>query len=236
MTMLMPEQQMMTLHIGRELPLLPIAADLMPPEIVDDRRDKRVRTLVIILVVVLTAVMGGWYSIARFQTGEAEENLANAKAEVQKRTDAQKEFAELTDTKNSSKQIEDQLKVLMADDLQWADLFAEIRSRVPAGVDISALNGGVAAGGVQQNSGGLPKTYTEKQIGFVRIAGTAKNKDQIAAFSDALESVKGLGNPMVNEVTGSTGAAVTFSITVDLTAAALGGRFTPPSAAPSPSK
>jgi Tfp pilus assembly protein PilN len=230
---LMPGQ--MQLYIGRELPMLPIAADLLPPEIVNDRRDRKVRGVMIVAVVAFTAVLGGFFAVTKYQTALAEEDLTNAQGEVTSLTQKQRDYQELNQTKSDSKKITDQLKVLLAKDLQWGPLLSAIRGIAPDGVIVTGMTASLAAGDPQANPNSLPKTYTEKQVGTIMLAGTAADKAQIAAFSEALGQVKGLGDPLVTGVS-ATEDGYRYGIQVDITAAALGGRYTPASASPSPSK
>jgi Tfp pilus assembly protein PilN len=230
---LMPGQ--MALYIGRELPLLPISADLMPPEIVNDRRDRKVRALVIVAVAAFTALLVGFYAITRYQTTLAEEDLANAQSEVTTLTQKQKDFKELTETKSASKKITDQLKVLLANDLQWGPLLTAIRGIAPDGVLVTGATASIAAGDMQANPNNLPKTYKDKQVGTLTLVGTSADKAKVAAFSEALGKVKGLGDPLVTNVAVSEDG-FRYGIQVDITSAALGGRYTPASASPSPSK
>lgn len=233
-TDLMPGQ-MMALYIGRELPLLPISADLMPQEIVNDRRDRKVRGLVIIAVAIFTALLASFYLIARYQTSLAEQDLADAQAEVTTLTDKQQDFKELTETKEASKKITDQLKVLLANDLQWGPLLTSVRGLAPKDVLIKGITGALSDDGTAENPNNLPKTYEGKQIGYLNIVGTSPDKASIAALSEALGKVQGLGDPLVSEVA-SVEKGFRFGIRVDITSAALGGRYTPASASPSPSK
>jgi len=230
---LMPGQ--MALYIGRELPLLPIAADLLPQEVVNDRRDRKVRALMIVAVAAFTALLVGFYAITRYQTTLAEKDLAAAQAEVTSLTEKQKEFRALTQTKDASKKITDELKLLMANDLQWGPLLAAIQGLAPEDVFLKGITGAINADGVAENKNNLPKTYKEKQVGTIMLVGTSPDKAKIAALSEALGRVPGLGDPLVSEVS-SVDRAFRFGIRVDITSAALGGRYTPASASPSPSK
>ena len=74
-------------------------------------------------------------------------------------------------------------------------------------------------------------------IGTVTLTGKAANKAAVAAYVDALGGVAGVTNPFPSDVSQDT-EGLAFTIRLDITKAALGGRFTSaaPSASPSGSK
>ena len=78
-----------------------------------------------------------------------------------------------------------------------------------------------------------PVAGSAPSIGSFTISGTAPDKNTIAAFVDALSTVKGVSSPYVSSAQTGTGARLQFSLQLQITSAALSGRFTTPKATPS---
>jgi Tfp pilus assembly protein PilN len=214
--------------------MLTIAANLLPPEIVEARRGRVVRRIVVSAVALFTVLLGGWFGVATYQTSLARGELSGAQGDVDRLSRQQRPFTELIKVQNESKAIGGQLSDLLANDLQWAQLLSSLRGAAPAGVQLTSVTGGLTAtSGSSAGTPRLPDTSGQKLIGSLTVNGSAPGKPAVAGYVDALAKVQGLGNPMLESVN-ENGKAVTFTLRVDITAAALGGRYTSPS--PSASK
>ncbi|GIH89968.1 PilN domain-containing protein [Planobispora siamensis] len=213
---------------------LPIAADLLPPEIVAARRGRRVRAVVLSALGVFVLALAGWYVFAGYQTAAKEEELVTAEAEVQRLTRDQNEFSELVTTQSEVETINGQLSALLATDLQWADLLSATRKAAPDGVSVTGVTGQIKdpAAGDAVDENALPNTSGKELVGELTITGTGEDKKTVAAYVDALGKVTGLGNPLLTDAhemisdTDSTGDTdVDFTVRADITGSALGGRF-----------
>ena len=70
----------------------------------------------------------------------------------------------------------------------------------------------------------LPSATTEKKVGTLTVTGTGTSKAVIAAYVDALAKLSRVANPLLGEVTlQETGWQ--YSIRLDITKSALGGRY-----------
>jgi Tfp pilus assembly protein PilN len=196
-------------------------ADLLPPEIIEARRMRRVRRTVIFAMVPILVLVAGWYGLAVLQAELAERSLSRVDDAVITLQAQQREFDEVTRTRSDSAQIKTQLNALFADDLRWAGLLLPVRRVAPAGVtltNLSALKSDDRTTGGTGGTGGQP-------VGSLTISGTAPTKNVVAAYVDALDTVPGLADPLLVNALAQNGV-LRFSVRVDVTADAIGGRFT----------
>ncbi|MBG0830669.1 PilN domain-containing protein [Planomonospora sp. ID67723] len=207
---------------------LSVAADLLPPEIAAARRGRRARNLVLSVLTVFVLLLGGWYVLASQQTTAAEEELARAQTELHDSMRRRNEFSELVNVRGQAETINTQLAALLADDLRWARLLSSVSQAAPDGVKLSSITAKIkekAEGGTREtDDSALPNTSGEELIGEVSITGVGDGKRDVAAYVDALGEVPGLGNPLLNDVR-EQDAGVDFGLRLDITDAALGGRY-----------
>jgi hypothetical protein len=216
--------------------LLPIAANLLPVEVVAGRRARRLRSQVIAGLMAFAVLLGGWYAFAAFQAADAEAELESAAGEAEVLTRRQSEFADVIATQNESKAISARLSTLLAEDMRWAGLLNNLRSSASeSGVTVTGMSGALAsatgAGDQDAADPRLPSTASDRVVASLTVTGVGQDKADIAAYVDALLGVKEFANPYLTSATVVDGK-VQFSVRVDVTAAALGGRFTKKSTAP----
>ena len=207
--------------------VLTISADLLPDEIVAGRRTRRTRAWVLVLLMLVLAGMGGWYALAERELSAADQELATVNAEVTELQRRQNDFAPVVNVQAETNTITKQLGTLLANDLPWATLTDTLRGAADtAGVTVSGMSGTLndaesgAAGAVT-----LPSSSGAATIGTVTVTGTAPDKPSVAKYVDALSGLTIVANPYLTSVA-ETEDDVQFSLTVDITAKALCGRFT----------
>lgn len=218
-----------------ELRILRIAADLLPVEIVESRRTRKVRRIVLTALVVFAVLIGAWYAHASRQTAAARASVSSAEDEALRLLRQQRAFADVIGVQAESQAVRVQLSALLAGDLSWSRLLSSLRRAAPTGVRITSVTGAVTAGitGGSGDDGGvgaarLPDTSGEKSVGSLIVAGSGTTKAAVAAYVDALAEVRGLGNPLLGDATQQDGE-VRFTVRLDITESALGGRYTPKS-------
>jgi Tfp pilus assembly protein PilN len=210
------------------LRMLPIAANLLPLEIVESRRGRKVRRGVFAALTALTVMLAAWYGLTDYGTSSARNDLngiEDAATAVQRQ---QHDFTEVVNTQSQSRAIAAQLGVLFADDLQWSALFSATLRAAPAGIAVTSVSGSLAekdATGGAGNGVELPNPSGEKVVGTLTISGVASGKPAVSAYMDNLSTVAGLGNPLLAGLNAKDGA-LEFTVRVDLTTSALGGRYT----------
>jgi Tfp pilus assembly protein PilN len=201
-----------------------VAANLLPTEVMEARRSRRVKRTVVVLLVLSVLLLVGWYGFARVQTGLAESELADAKASTERLTKQQDAFAELQQVQNDKAAIDRQLAQLMVNDMAWPALLRDLRAAAPAGLRLTGITVTLDASRTTGAGGG---GATTAQVAFVTITGVGTSKPQIANYVDALGNVTGVADPFITNVVVSE-KGLDFSVKVNVTTALLGGRFAEP--------
>ncbi|WP_203825054.1 hypothetical protein [Actinoplanes palleronii] len=204
--------------------ILPIRANLLPRDISDGRRARRTRTVVLIAVVLVLAMLGGWYWNATTTKRDAESEFEDATRQVAAVQRQQNQYTNLTTTKNSNTVMSGQLAKLMANDLSWQILLDLVRS-----------TGAEAEAQTTEIGGEMSTTPTGgDEIGTLSISGNAPDKKAVAKYIELLAKLKadGIADPFVTSVSGTDSAedesgtsTVSFELTVSITDKALCGKF-----------
>lgn len=197
-----------------------IAANLLPAEIVDARRSRKIRRAVVASLAVFVLGLAGWYVVASYQTSMARDDLANAQTEAEVLTRQQHEYADVVSTQAQSQAIRTQLGTLFAADVNWSGVVDRIRGAAPRGVSITGLSGALNGANGQTSPAGTDPD----QIGSLTIMGYGPDKGTIAAYVDLLGSVPGVSAPYLSSATEDQNQ-VQFSVRVEIVRAALNERF-----------
>ncbi len=207
--------------------LLGIAANLLPEEITLARRARRTRGWVIIVVVLVAAMMAGWFFLANQDTRAADAELTNATGDVTALQRDQRDYAPVVQVKNDTDALNKQLKAIMGNDLDWAamvTLLRETGENTNTGVDVQGINGSLLAP-VSGEEAAAPDASGTAVIGTLEITGEAPDKKAVAAYIDALGRQKLVADPYLTAVRQGEDGSVSFNLNVDITSAALCGRF-----------
>jgi hypothetical protein len=209
--------------------LLTISANLLPEEIVAGRRARRARGVVLVALLVVVALLAGWYVYARQRVRLADAELSDITTEVTTLQRSQSRYAEVVDVQNQTNTIGKQLGTLLANDLPWATLLNTLRDTgADSGVTVLGVTGTLNSdtkGAQTTAAGALPSASKSNSIGTLTITGTGPDKPSIAGYVDALGRLSTVANPYLTNAS-QTANDVAFSVTVDITAKALCGRFT----------
>jgi Tfp pilus assembly protein PilN len=184
----------------------------------------------------MVAVLVGWYGLAVYQTSGARSDLATAQDNEETLTQQQKTYDDLVETQSRSQATATKLSTLLATDLRWSRLLHSLRAVAPTGVTVDGVTGTLDSSGATATatSTAAPGT-TKNTVGTLTVSGTAPSRAAVAAYVDALAKVCGLANPLVGSAS-MENSVVQFSVRLDITRGALGGRFTAPSPCASAAK
>ncbi|BBH66278.1 hypothetical protein ACTI_29630 [Actinoplanes sp. OR16] len=203
--------------------VLTIRADLLPPEIRDGRRARRTRGFVLVSLAIVIGLLASWYWIAvqDLNTARDENNAAFSElTDVQRTQQKDPEVQALIQAENGTTLLARELKVVLADDLSWANLLDLIRAKAKTEkVTVTGISAAL------YSAGNNAITDTGTDVGTATVTGTAKNKKIVAAYVDALSDLKDVDNPFVSNIDSAGSNAVSFSITVTITEEALCGRL-----------
>jgi hypothetical protein len=207
-----------------------IRADLLPDEIVTTRQLEVVRKQVLLGLSILVVLIAAWYAVSLLQTGASNRDLDAAHHRGIAYQNQQQKYGPLVKAQADVESIQKQLRTLMVGDMSWKNMLNTLRSKAPAGVSITSMSASMTLGA--PTAGGAAAVPTLNQsgkasVGQLTVAGTAPDKKSVAAYADRLAVAHGLAAPLVSNVSTEAGG-VHFTMTVILTADALGGRYSTP--------
>jgi Tfp pilus assembly protein PilN len=204
--------------------ILVISANLLPAEVIDARRARKARGVTIVSLLIFMVLLVGWYGYARLQTNAAQSDLEDVGSQAQTLQQKQSEYADVVNVQAERDTIAAQLKTLLANDLNWQSLLGTLRSTgAAASVTVQSVSGTLTADEAAATNK-LPSSTSTKVIGTLTVTGAAPDKDSLAKYVEALGRLKVIANPYLNSAT-ETDGEVQFTLEADITASALGGRF-----------
>jgi hypothetical protein len=210
----------------RVVRVLNIAANLLPDEIVAGRRARRARAVVLVALLVVVALLGGWFLYANHRVGLADDDLNGVTTEATMLQQSQTRYQDVVDVQTQTQTIAKQLTTLLGNDLPWATLLNTVRDTgTSSGVTVQGLVGSLNAAAGSPATAMLPNASGVTTIGTITITGTGPDKPSIAQYVDALGQLRTVASPYLTTASQSSGG-FTFSISVDITSQARCGRFT----------
>ena len=210
--------------------MLTISANLLPEEIVAGRRASRSRGWVLTALLLVVLLLIGWYLHALYEQRNAAKELDNVTAETAAAQRSQNRYREVVEVRTETDTLTSDLKTLLANDMSYSTLLNSLRTTgTAAGVTVvgvaATLNTAGGAAAPAEAGSALPSDSSAAIIGTMAITGTAKGKPAVAAFADKLGTLNTVANAYVISVTTSE-KGVDFSLSADITASGLCGRFT----------
>jgi Tfp pilus assembly protein PilN len=204
--------------------------NLLPPEIAEQRRFRRMQLAMgSAVVVAVVAVAGGWV-LAHGGVSSAQTELDSANAT---HTDLQQQVASYSNVKQVYADVaahETMLTTAMSGEIQWSHYLNDLSLKIPDNVwltNIAAQTSGASTVAPAASSTAL----TPNKIGTVTFTGVALTHDDVATWLESLASENGFANPYFSNSTEAKigdQKVVNFSSTVDLTPDAHSGRYTKP--------
>ena len=217
--------------------VLPISAHLLPDEVIAARRARKVRSLVLVVLGVVAVLLGSWYAFVSLQANDAQAELDGVALEQTVLQRQQNEYRQVTDVRAETAAINGTLATLLGEDLRWSTLLGTLRSTgADSAIEITAVSGALSsssAGGGAAPADRLPTGSAARIVGTLTVTGEAPDKNSVARYVDALGAVELLANPYLTSAA-QVERKVQFSLSVDITAAALGGRFSSTTAPAAP--
>ena len=206
--------------------------DLLPPVYAQRRRERNALALVALAVAVAVLVLVGWWFMLGFQLNRAERELADAQARnlaLQQDIAELQRFVELENEVASKRQS---LQMVMAGDIDWPGLLAELAMVLPPEVWLENLT---ASAGQTEGAAQAPTETAQipisdlEPVGRVTFQGQSLSMPGVAKWLLRLEYVDSFFAVYLQSATeaeaveGTT--TFTFSSSLELSDEAVSGRF-----------
>ncbi len=225
-------------------------ANLLPPEIAERAALRRMQALLAAAVIACGGIVGALYVTTANDRAPAKAALAQAQSEQQTLA---AEKAVLAPAQAAHQQVlaaKKSLVAAMGSEVLWSGQLDTLRSRLPDGVRLRTLTvtgidpttGAASSAAVQlpaapAGSGAAASSTaasgssstTGSYIASVSMSGVALDNNAVANWLDTLAGMPGWGNVYLTNTTanaGTSSATVSYSITANITPAALSHRYT----------
>lgn len=207
--------------------------NLLPPEIEERRRFRKVQTGLGAGVVAALAAVGALTVLAAGQVGDAQDDLSATKAEGTRLQAQTNEYADVPKVVAQLEAAEAQLGLAMGKEIRWSYFLNDISLSVPGKVWLTSMTVAQDVDSAAADAVGNPTvpgsgTYLEPGLGSVTFAGSGYAHNDVAAWLDALAKQKGLTQPYFTssskELIGDE-SSVKFTSQATITDEALSGRY-----------
>jgi len=199
--------------------------NLMPPEIAEAERFRRVQLAMGGAVVLSALVVGLLYQHSRSGVSSAQHELTAAQDE---HTALQSKVGNLSSISQTFAEVQAKKALLseaMGQEIRWSYVLNDLSYRVPNDFWLTAIQ---ATETVVDPTATPSATQTPGSLGTVAFNGIALKHDDVAAWLDALAKEKGFSNPTFsNSSEGEIGTRTVYfnQESVDVTSDALSNRF-----------
>lgn len=227
----------MTTQTRLDAPALP-RVNLLPPEIAEARRFKRVQAGLGGAVALAVLAVGGLYVQAHSGVSSAKSDVTNAQQENTRLQHELTQYQNVTAVKEQVSTAEGYLRQAMGPQVLWSHYLSDLTLTLPGNVWLTNIQVnlvGSAAGSSTSGPGVSGALPNPDAIGAVEVQGSALSQRDVAALLASLVKEKGFVGSYLTKsveavVTNSTKKVANFDATVDVTAGALSGRYLTPMA------
>ena len=215
--------------------------NLLPREILENRRFRKVKAG-LALVVVLTLVLAGaafWWSDR--EVAEAEEARDAAQAQTSLLQARQRSYAAVPQTLAALDYAQTVRETVMTNDVAWYRYLSDLADAAPTDVSFDSLTLSVprasesaaAAGGAGAGAAGAAADQSADPfqpagaLGSVAVQGISGTYPKVAAWLDAIDKIAGLDVSTLDSASrgSETDTSVTFSSGITVTDEALSHRY-----------
>ena len=206
------------------------SVNLMPAEIAEAARFRRMQLAMGAAVVGAVVVVGALYVHSHSSVSAAQSKLDTATAQY---TAAQGQLASLSSVQNVYNQVaakQAMVQQAMGQEVDWSNYLSDLSLRIPDNVWLTSINATQTntglSGAVAPAPGAAPTG-----LGNINFSGVAFSHDDVATWLDVLAKEKGFANAYFSNSTKAvigTKSVVNYSSSVVVTDDAKSGRFTKP--------
>lgn len=207
--------------------------NLLPPEIEEQRRFRRVQGGLGLVVLAAVAAVAALYVLAASEVGRAEAELATTQAEAaQLQTEADK-YADVPRVYAQVDAKETQVSQAMSQEVRWSYYLNDLSLSIPSEVWVTDMTMTQAVDQPAASAAGAAPAvpgseFSETGIGQVTFTGMAFSHDDVAAWLESLAQQEGYSQAYFTSSTVEPIGdrdAVSFASQVTLTPEALSERY-----------
>lgn len=200
--------------------------NLLPPEIAEAARARHAKMVMAAVLAVAVLAVGGLYVQAHGSVATANADLQQAELAQGRLQTQVSSFREVTQIDALVAARQALLSSAMGQEIQWSSYLNDLSLKIPANVWLTAVS---ATEGSSSGTSGPSPAGATGTVGSVSFTGTAMTHNDVATWLEALATEPGFTEPYFSnstEATVGTKPVVNFTSMVQLTPAALSGRYT----------
>ena len=209
--------------------------NLLPREILENRRFRNVQVLLAFAVVLTLALAGAAFWWSDRDVAEARDALDAAQAQTVALQAKQRDYAAVPETLAALDYAQLARETVMTNDVAWYGYLSDLADAAPAGVAFESLTlkvPGPAAGGAAASTPAAASSAEDPflpagALGTVSVQGISGTYPRVAAWMEALDKIAGLEVSTLDSATRQSQAntGITFSSGITLTGDALSHRY-----------
>lgn len=215
-----PEMTVTTYQVPR--------VNLLPPEITDARRLRRVQGGLAVGFGSVLALLAGAYLVTASGVAQATSELGVAQARTAQLLAEQARYAEVPQVAASTEAAQHARETAMAMDVHWYRYLDQLARTAPADVWLGTVTATVNAPAAGAPAPVNADPLTQPGIGTVTFTGTTYEHAGVAAWLDVLGGTEGFSNPSFSEAARAElhgTDVVDFTSSVTVTTDALSGAY-----------
>jgi Tfp pilus assembly protein PilN len=209
----------------------PPRVNLLPPEIEEERRFRRVQLGLGAAVAASLAVVAGVFLLANGQVAEAEDDLAVSQARTTQLEARAAEFSQVPLVYAKVEAARAQLELAMGKEIRWSFFLNDLSLKTPNRVWLTSMTVASNEGTAAAQAAAVPgasQAYLTQGLGSVSFEGVAMKHNDVAAWLDSLAKQKGYAQPYFTDSTKDVigdSEIVKFKSQVSITEDALSKRY-----------
>jgi len=203
------------------LPGWSLAANLLPPEVIQTRRVRKARRIVTRTVIAALVLSVAGYGTAVWRSHTADDALSEVQSTTAGLQAQQRRYLPVTQARAATQRLHQQTAQLTSGSVDVPALMGSLRGALPDGVAISqlavTLDVTTAARSANAPVGAdVLDVSGHRHIGSVTISGSARGLTDVSAFVDRLRAVAGVVEPypVANH---AAGTSVSYDLQLTLT-------------------
>lgn len=206
--------------------------DLLPPSYLQRKRERSSLAMVAVAVVVIVLLLVGWWFLLGMRVNDAETDLARITEANQQLTNDIQELQRFVLLQNEVDAKRGSLQIVMAGDMDWPGVLAEIAMVIPSEVWLTNLTASAGqtegATTVPTETSPIPLSDLEP-FGRIQFQGQSLSMRGVAKWMVRLEGVDSFFATYLQSATSGAsetgGEVVAFGTTIELSDEAASGRF-----------